>query len=310
MKHDPIFVSWRPRDAAVWGNAPMKLRHRLHEHPLFADEALADLVEGYPRHLYNLVQWGSAGETGLWREGELGPLSGSEIIRTITEGRVWINMRELHAVDPRYGTLVEEIFEELEEYMPQMRTFTRRMGLLISSPLSRTLYHLDLPGQSLWQIRGRKRVYVYPAASPFLTPEMTERVTLSGVEVNIPYTEWFDEHAIVLDIEPGDMLHWPLHSPHRVDNANCLNVSMTLEYFTEDIRRAQIVARANAILRTKFGVSPSSASVSGPTFWAKAALQRALRDTHWIRSEDKARRKPEFRLDPTRPGGVAEIGAV
>ncbi len=310
MRADPVFTSWQPRHAALWGNAPIRLKHRLHEHELFTNDALARLVERYPREHYSLVQWGSHGASGSWREGELAGLPGEAIIDAIARGRVWINMRNLPDVDPRYAALMNEIFDELEDRMPGFGSFTRKLGLLISSPLSRTLYHLDLPGQSLWQIRGSKRVFVYPAAPPFETPEVIERVALSGVEVNMPYQPWYDEHATVLDIEPGDMLHWPLNAPHRVDNHDCLNVSMTLEYFTEDIRRTHMVTKANAILRTKFGVTPKSRATTGPSFWAKAALQRALRDTKWVRREDRARRAPEFRLDPTRPGCIAEIGGL
>ena len=93
------------------------------------------------------------------------------------------------------------------------------------------------PGQSLWQIRGTKRVYLYPPVAPFLTPEQIERIILSGVEVDMDYAPWYDEHAAVFDLKPGEMLHWPLNSPHRVDNHDCLNVSLTTEYWTDPIRR-------------------------------------------------------------------------
>ena len=187
MRADPVFTSWQPRHAALWGNAPIRLKHRLHEHELFTNDALARLVERYPREHYSLVQWGSHGASGSWREGELACLPGEAIIDAIARGRVWINMRNLPDVDPRYAALMNEIFDELEDRMPGFGSFTRKLGLLISSPLSRTRYHLDLPGQSLWQIRGSKRVFVYPAAPPFETPEVIERVALSGVEVNMPY---------------------------------------------------------------------------------------------------------------------------
>lgn len=307
MSPDPVFTSWQPRHAELWGNTPIRLRHRLHEHALFSDAALADLVENYPREHYSLVQWRAHGASGGWREGEIVGLAGRDIIDSIARGRVWINMRNLPDVDRRYGELMNGIFDELEERMPEFRSFTRKLGLLISSPLSRTLYHADLPGQSLWQIRGVKRVYVYPNAAPFQTPELIERVALSGVEVNMPFSDWYDEHATVYDIKPGDMLHWPLNAPHRVDNHDCLNVSMTMEYFTEDIRRTHMVTVANGILRSKLGLRPRDRSTSGPRFWSKAVLQRVLRDTRWVRRENRARRPIEFRLDPARPGCVADI---
>ena len=309
-RENPVFTDWRAADGERWGQEPMLLRHRLHEHPLFSNEALAGLVANYPREHYNLVQWGKHGATGSWREGEIIGLSGDEIMSAIARGRVWINMRNLPLVEPGYGALMNEIFDELEDYMPAFRTFTRKLGLLISSPLSRTLYHADLPGQSLWQIRGVKRVYVYPNEAPFQTPEMIERIALSGVEVNMPFEDWYDEHATVYDIGPGDMLHWPLNAPHRVDNLDCLNVSMTMEYFTEDIRRTHMVTVANGILRSKLGMTPRRRSISGPAFWSKAVLQRALRDTRWVRRENRARRPAEFRLDPRAPDGVVDIAAA
>ena len=310
MWQNPIFQPFEPRHAGLWGRAPQLLKHRLHEHELFSNEALARLVERYPRERYSLVQWGEHGASGTWREGEIAGLPGEAVLDSVARGRVWINLRDAPAVDPRYADVMNAVFDELEGHMPEFRTFTRKLGVLISSPLSRTLYHADLPGQSLWQIRGAKRVYVYPNAAPFQTPELIERVALSGVEVNMPYRDWYDEHATVFDIGPGDMLHWPLNAPHRVDNHDCLNVSMTLEYFTEEIRRSHMVTVANGILRAKFGLTPRDRSISGPGFWSKAVLQRALRGTGWVRRESRLRSRAEFRLDPTRPGCVADIEAA
>ncbi len=311
MQPRTIFTSFERRHAELWGNAPIRLRHRLHEHELFSDAALGRLVESWPREHYSLVEWGGNGASGgAWREGETAGLSGEAILKAIALGRVWINMRNLPVVAPAYAELMNDIFEELEGHMPEFRTFTRTLGLLVSSPLSRTIYHADLPGQSLWQIRGAKRVYVYPNAAPFQTPECIERINLTGVEFNMRFEDWYDEHAVVFDIEPGDMLHWPLNAPHRVDNHDCLNVSMTMEYFTRDIRRRHMVVKANAILRSKLGLVPQGAATTGPAFWAKAAFQRALRDTAWVKRQNRARKTPEFRLDPTRPGGVVEIGGA
>ena len=233
MFDNPVFTDWRDHHADVWGNLPLKLRRRIHEHPLFSMQSLAKLVETYPREHYSLVQWGSHGESGSFREGELGGLSGEAVIDAIAKGRIWINLRNAPAVNPVYGELRDEIFAELGKRLPGFDPFTTKLGVLISSPKSRTLYHADLPGQSLWQIHGKKRVYVYPATGPFLTPSQIERVAISGVEVNMPYEDWYDEHAQVFDIGPGDMLHWELNAPHRVDNHDCLNVSMTIEWFTQ-----------------------------------------------------------------------------
>ena len=75
-----------------------------------------------------------------------------------------------------------------------------------------------MPGQWLIQISGRKRVYVYPNTPPFLKPQDLEDIALLNREVDLPYAPWYDAHAQVFDLEPGQMLSWPLNAPHRVEN--------------------------------------------------------------------------------------------
>ena len=311
MSEATIFTGFEKKNAALWGQTPQRLTHRLHTSELFGMDALAKLLDSYPREHYSLVQWGGYGDKrGNWREGELGGLSGAEAIEAISKGRVSINMRNVPDVDARYGVLLRSIFEELKGHMPDFETFTHKLGILVSSPGSRTLYHADLPGQSLWQIHGKKRVYVYPPVKPFLAPEHIEGIALSGVEVNMPYEPWYDEHAQVFDLEPGQMLHWQLNAPHRVDNYDCLNVSMTLEYFTDDIRREHIVTVANGILRSKLGITPKTRVTAGPSFYAKAVLQKSLHNTRWVKRENKARRPAEFRLDRANLGAVIDLAAA
>ena len=310
MFDNPIFTNWQDRHTALWGNAPLRLGHRLHDHELFSNESLARLIAAYPREHYSLVKWGEHGESGSYREGELGGLSGEAALEAVAKGCVWVNLRNAQSVDPAYAILRDEIFAELSARLPGFDPRSTTMGILISSPGSRTLYHCDLPGQSLWQIRGSKRVFVYPNAEPFLTPEALERVALSDVEVNMTYETWYDDHAQVYDIEPGDMLYWPLNAPHRVDNHDCLNVSVTLEWFTEDIRRSHMVTMANGILRSTFGVLPQSRATVGTAFWSKAVFQKLLRQTPLVKSQNKSRREAEFRLDPARPGSIIDLKAA
>ncbi len=305
----PVFPAFRPHHAAVWGHAPVRIAHSLHEHELFSDECLARLLETYPHEHYSLVQWGEFSDRAHWREGDLRGLSGRAILEAVAKARVWINLRNVAKVDPRYATLLDAIAADIAHHVPGLAARDWTMGILISSPLSRTLYHADLPGQALLQIRGRKKLFVYPREAPFLRPQHLEGIALSGVEASIPYETWYDEFATQYPMAPGDMMHWPLNAPHRVDNDDCLNISVTIEYFTPEIRRGHMVNLANAILRNKLGANPRSRATSGPVFWAKRLLQRGLRNSAWLRREDKARRPPEFRLDPQTPGGIVDFSA-
>lgn len=311
MSQQPIFTNWTPDHTEAWGKAPLKLKHRLHTHELFTLEALADLIDGYPREHYALVEMGPQGSARrLWREGDIGGLPGHKVIEAIAKGRMWLNLRNVGKLDKRYGAVLDQMFAEVRDNVGGYETYNRTSGILISSPNAQVYYHMDLPGQSLAQLHGKKRVYVYPAAAPYLSDEQLERIALYEVEVDIPYDPVWDKAAAVYEIEGGDMLHWPLNAPHRVENLDCLNVSMTTEYWTEAVRRRQMINMANGILRHKVGMAPKSRATDGAGFWAKAALQAGVKRAGLLKKDRKARRPVEFVLDREQLGKVLDIARV
>ncbi len=299
-------LTWDEKHTSLWGNQPIKLNHQLHSSPLFSNETLAELIETYPRSSYSIVHVGERNGKRLWREGEISGLSGAQVIEAIAAGRMWLNLRAVHQADKRYAELLDRILDEFRAISGMPPVIARNAGILISSPNAQVPYHADLPGQSLWQIRGMKRVYVYPPVAPFLTPQKIEGIILSGVEVNMEYAPWYDSHAVVADLQPGEMMHWPLHSPHRVDNHDCLNVSLTTEYWTDPIRRTVMMNCGNAVLRSKLGITPRSEAITGPGFWAKAALQAGVKRAGLLSKGRAAARPITFRLDPTRPGALID----
>ncbi len=80
MAAQNIFVDWEQAHTEAWGQAPVKARHALHESPLFSLEAIADLIDAYPREHYSLIHMGPQGGRRFWREGELGGLKGRDVI--------------------------------------------------------------------------------------------------------------------------------------------------------------------------------------------------------------------------------------
>lgn len=300
-----IFTSWEPKHSLLWGNQPICVRHRLHEHPLFSQENLAALIEKYPAEKYMLVHVGKRGERKLWREGDFGGLSGRDVMRSIEQGRMWLNLLHVHEVDLRYGELLDQIFQEIEGCIPGYRTFKRMNGILISSPEAQVYYHFDTSGQALWQIIGRKRVYVYPSTPPFLKNEELKSVCCFHDEVNIAYESWYDEHAKVFEIGPGEMLSWPLNAPHRIENLG-FSVSMTVEYGTPSIRRKLVVNGANCLLREYLGRSPRPDS-SGLAYLSKAALYGSVQGAGLLKARRRQRRPITFHLDPRVPGMITEV---
>ena len=307
MAADKVFTSWDDTHSSLWGHQPIRLAHGLHQSPLFSTDRLAELIERYPREHYSLVQTGPKESRRLWREGEIGSLSGRQVMDAIAKGGLWLNLRNVSGVDPAYRSMLDGMFEEIAAKVPGFQAPRHQSGILISSPDAQVYYHADLPGQGLIQISGRKRVYLYPATAPFIKPEHLEDIALFDVEVDMPYAEWYDTHAKVFDLEPGQMLNWPLNAPHRVENLGSINISMTVSYVNDEIRRAEIVHLANGLLRHRFGYQPRTRNLRGPSYFAKAVMQKLYRDSGWVKRERKARRQTEFRLDATEPGKIVDL---
>lgn len=281
----------------LFGQQPLSLAHRLHDSQLFARSALARLIETYPRAHYALIAMGGAAENKSWQEGDLGGASGESVLDAIAAGRLWLNLRNVSGVSPAHRALLDGIFAELKSAMPEFAPRRWQSGILISSPSAQVYYHADLPGQMLWQIAGRKRVYLYPNSAPFITAQQLEDIALFDVEIDMPYARWYDDHARVMELAPGQMLSWPLNAPHRVENVEGVNVSMTVSYATQESRRREILHLANGLLRHRFGIAPKSRRIEGAGFFAKAVLQKLLRDSAWVQAQRAKRRAIAFKLE-------------
>src|SRR3954452_2241397 len=178
--------------------------------------------------------------------------------------------------------------------------------ILISSPAAQVYYHFDHNGQALWQVHGSKRVYVYPNRPPFLTREMLEHTAVYADETAVPYDPSYDAEAKVYTLTPGQMIHWPLFSPHRIENLG-FSVSYTLQYYTPEIRRRVKVHAANGLIHTRFPNLTLQDDVRGMGYVAKAQLQSGLRRLGVMNRMAQGKRTTKFRLDPKQPGQVIPI---
>ena len=76
------------------------------------------LIESYPREHYSLVKTGANGSSRVWREGDIGSLSGRQVIDAISRGGLWLNMRNVGLSISRYRKLIDRMFEEIEAKVP------------------------------------------------------------------------------------------------------------------------------------------------------------------------------------------------
>ncbi|MBO0848734.1 MAG: hypothetical protein J2P20_04680 [Pseudonocardia sp.] len=288
----------------LWGHQTITLRHRLAELDLFSDDSLAKLIEtAAPKSLAIHTEGGT--DPSTWPSVTRGDVPGARVLDAVRTGKLWINLVGISEWDPRFAEVADKIFAEFAEQVPGLDVVKRKLGVLISSPKATVHYHIDVPGQAIWQVRGRKRFIIYPATEPFLRPAELEDAARSATYGVATYQPWYDEHAEPHDLAPGDALHWALNGPHRIENFDELSVSLTSEHWTPDIRRTYAMNYGNGLLR-RYGWRPRSRSVTGPAFWAKVALTAAYR-TSGLQNKKGYQRVATFAVDPDGPNGVRPL---
>ncbi len=240
-----------------------------------------------------------------WRRGVAEGLSGADLIAAVKQGRIWLNLRAVNAHDPSYAALCDEVFQDVEQ-STGARTLRRDVGLLISSPKVQVFYHLDVPLVMLWQLRGTKTVWLYPPAAPYVDDTQLERIVLKETAEQFAYDPAWDAGADKVVLEPGAMVTWPQNAPHRIENGDMMNVSLSIEFMTPAALMRANVLYANGMLRKTFGARPRVQGGYDPRAIAKVGAARAWKALN--RAERTRDPLPvTFALAEGQPGEIVAI---
>lgn len=307
---DTVFKNWDPANGEAFGKAPFVAEHGLHEREMFSDDGLAHLLDIYPREAMGIHTMGDArAENGGFRKGVPGDLSGKALLDAVSTGRLWINLRKANEQLDDYAAITDELFGALEARVPGLKTMKRDCGVLISSPNAKVFYHLDIPLVTLWQIRGQKTFRVYPAGHPFVRDVDMEAIALGEQEEDIHYDPAFEDRSEAYTLTPGLMASWPQNAPHRIDNGDCLNVSLSCEFMTmPGLVRANAIY-ANGVLRRKFGADPAIERHGSLSRAGKALLARGFKAFN-SRQSFLSTVEPSFVVDPTAPNAIRDLPAA
>ena len=302
-----IIQDWTPEKAKAFGRQTLDFTHDLHQRPMFSDEGLAQALEDYPRAKLGVFTMGEDPRAWTtWRKGSADGLSGAQLLESAKAGRIWLNLREANLHLKPYADLADEVFAEKEANAPGLRTFKRDLGVLISSANAQVFYHLDVPLVSLWQIRGTKRVWVYPPEAPYVGEEALEKIVLRETAEQFAFDPAWDDGAQEVELSPGRMVTWSQNAPHRIENGPMLNVSLSMEFMTpEALLRANVIY-ANGVLRRRAGLRPRLRDGVNPANLGKFALARGAKALKLQKTQERIL-PASFRLDPAQPGALMPL---
>lgn len=232
-------IDWSQEEYQTFGKIPQIAQHTFHELDLFSDDALKALLDNYPRNWLQCYTMGDDPENHRdWTPVHLDNSSGSEILSALKVGRMWVNVIHIDQYNGEYAELIKQMYEVLNLQCDHLTNAKSSFSaLLISSPGVQVYCHVDADANMLWHLKGRKKVWVYPARDTRFAPQhYVEEIIGEERHENVPYERWYDEHAFAHELAPGEVVSWPQHSPHRVENVG-FNVSLTTSYVSRESRR-------------------------------------------------------------------------
>ncbi|MAP94295.1 MAG: hypothetical protein CMK07_05030 [Ponticaulis sp.] len=274
---DHIKYTWPENMRAGFGRELYLANHNGGSSPYFTDDALARLLDQYPRERLGVYRFPDHAEGRVKALHGCAPdMSGREILEAVKAGQIWLNLRAVNQHLDEYAALADSLFDQLEVASGQ-KTMKRDMGVLISSPNIHVHYHLDIPLVCLVQVRGIKTLYLYPVGAPYAEPAQLEDIVLRTQDEELTYRHAFDEAARVIELKPGMAMTWPQTAPHRVQNSDMLNVSLSCEYMTLPALMKANALYMNGKLRRTFGYDQPFPQSAGPLTLVKAASAQALK---------------------------------
>ncbi len=305
-------VDWTAQQYLGVEDEILLARHNLHESGQFDDENLIRMFDTHPEVDFGINTMSTSNAEFAWREGDRNGVSSEKLLELIHRGHLWVNLRNVLSHHDEVRQAIHSIYDELESNKPKFHARDRSANLLISSPGAIVYYHLDVPVNMLWHIRGHKRVWVYPPFDTHFAPQdVVERICAAEMVEDAPFEPSYDDFAQIFDVEPGQLLTWPQLTPHRVENlGRGLCVSLSTEHVNARAGRRINVHLANQFLRRTFGLPCRSIAVEGAMAHLKQSLIRGVRKYRKLRKQEvpKENEYPaSFYVDPDSPTGYTLI---
>ena len=284
-------------------NKRQRLTHTL---DLFDDESLIELLDNYPRKWLQCFTMGFNPEDfSEWKAVHIADSSGAEIMEAVAKGRFWINVININEADERCAQIIKQIYSNISERSPHLSDVkVSYSALIISSPGIQVYYHLDAEANMLWHLKGDKKIWVYPKSEEFSPQHELEKVIAQEKDEELPFKKSFDDSAQSFDLKPGDVLTWPIHSPHRVENMT-INVSLASSYSTSQYRILNAVHSANYFILRKLGIKNPSTRSDNIMGYIKAYAYLIMNKLKLFKRQNRtANYDTDLKLDHTADNGM------
>jgi hypothetical protein len=302
-------IQWSADEFKNFGKVPQVSPHTYNKLDLFSDETLTTLLDNYPRQWLQCYTMGFDPENHQdWTPVHIADNTGAEILEALQRGRMWVNVINIDKYNGEYAELIRQMYVTINDKCDHITNAKSAFSaLILSSPGVQVYCHIDADANMLWHLKGRKRVWVYPARDERFTPQTyIEEIIGQERHEDIPYERWFDDHAISHELQPGEAISWPQHSPHRVENVD-FNVSLTTSYGSAESRRQLSVHGANHHILKPLGITRRSTELEGVVPAFKELCYRGMNVLKLLnQGKRNATNVTDLQVDAQHPQGMSK----
>jgi len=248
--------------AECYPGTPHKFRHSLHDHPLLALDALAELGERLPPSSVACAHKGTTSVSDAIRAS--GAAEGLTILGNIEQ-------------EPAYSDLMLALLGELKPEIERRtgRIATACASILISGQGSTSPYRFDPDHRLMLQLSGSKMLTQFPAGDPqFASDEAHEACHVSGI-CDLQWRDDFAQAAMEWQLEPGDAVYVPAMAPHQVVIGSKPAISLAIGWRSAWSLEEADARAFNAQLR-RLGIRPMP-----PERWPAGNRRKALAWRAW-----------------------------
>jgi hypothetical protein len=254
------------------------IRHRLVSNSLFSIPRLIELSKQLPDESVKYNSGGIPVGTGIYEAPQTG-LSKEDTLLRIGECQSWMVLKNVEQV-PEYSALLDQCLDIAEPHCREAGygMFKREAFIFVSSPASVTPFHIDPEHNFLLQIAGTKTIRILDRIGHSVLTEEEFEDFFTNSHYSPVFKDEYKELASRFTLNPGDGLHFPVTTPHWVENGDQVSVSFSITFRSLQAERRGLVYEVNHRLR-RLGIKPVPYGDSALRDSAKYFAFRAVRRT-------------------------------
>tara|TARA_R110001592_G_scaffold93791_1_gene272057 strand:- start:49 stop:903 length:855 start_codon:yes stop_codon:yes gene_type:complete len=253
-----------------------EFRHNLSGHPLFAIDRLLQLAQNLPPAF---VEYNSGG-ADISQNPMTTPYTGlslEETLINIDTCESWVVLKYAE-YDPDYRELLVEAIHQIVPLEQRRKLGAHQLEsyIFISSPRAVTPFHFDDEHNFLLQLCESKQFHSWNTTSPGqASTEDLERYYLGGHR-NIPIRKKAETADNIFELDAGDALYVPAHSPHWVQKGDEISISFSVTFRSHALAQEALVHQLNGRLR-KLGLRPKPYGINTTADKVKYQTSRLLK---------------------------------